>query len=65
MAGKLAEILNGKASLVDGKISADIIPVGIGLTTDERNKLTATPIIVMSATEPSNPTTGLIWIDIS
>lgn len=65
MAGKLAQILNSKASLVDGKLSADIIPVGVGLTTDERNKLTDTPTIVMSATEPSNPATGLIWIDIS
>lgn len=33
--------------------------------TEDKNKLTAVPIITVSATEPQNPTTNQIWIDIS
>jgi hypothetical protein len=65
MAGTLAPILAGKASLVEGKIRIEEIPANVGLTTEERAKLTATPIITVSATEPTNPVEGQIWIDIS
>lgn len=33
--------------------------------TEDKNKLTAVPIITVSATAPQNPTTNQIWIDIS
>jgi hypothetical protein len=34
-------------------------------TTTDKDKLTATPIIIISETEPQNPQINNIWIDIS